>query len=275
VISGTPTASGTFSFTVKVTDAAGGTALRSLQLSVAAGPTSTALSASPGAPIAGQAVTLTATVAAASSAAGVPLPTGPVTFYDGETSLGAATLSSGVARLTTSALAAGAHVLLAVYGGDGNYAPSTSAPLGLTVAPALYQFTGFLSPLATAGTVEQPSTSGAQRFGSALPIKWQLRDASGAILTSLSTTRLMQAYLLSTTYPSPACAGPPSATAVPLVLYMPTAGATGNSTFRFDSKNQQFVFNWDTSSGVTTGCWEIVLQLADGSRARATVVPLK
>jgi hypothetical protein len=271
VVSGTPTASGTFSFTVKVTDAAGGTALRSLQLSVAAGPTTTALSASPGAPIAGQAVTLTATVSAASSAAGVPLPTGPVTFYDGETSLGAAALSSGVARLTTSALAAGAHVLLAVYGGDGNYAPSTSAPLGLTVAPALFQFTGFLSPLATAGTFDSPSLSGAQRFGSALPIKWQLRDASGVILTSLSTTRLLSAYLLSPT--NATCSG--QRTGAPLLLYSPTAGATGNSTFRFDSKNQQFIFNWDTSSGVTAGCWEIVLQLADGSPLRATVVPLR
>ena len=149
---------------------------------------------SPAAPLAGQPVTLTATVAAATSGAGVPLPGGQVTFFDGETSLGAASLSGGAASITVTTLAAGPHVLLAVYGGSATFAPSTSAPRVVTVAAAYYQFTGFLSPLATAGeSVASPSLSSAQRLGGAVPIKWQLRDATGAILTGISTTRLLQA----------------------------------------------------------------------------------
>jgi len=57
------------------------------------------------------------------------------------------------------------------------------------------------------------------------------------------------------------------------MLYSPTSGAAGGSTFRFST--DQFVFNWDTSKGATKGCWEIVLQLDDGSPSRATIVKLK
>jgi titin len=62
-------------------------------------------------------------------------PTGSVTFKDGTTVLGTKTLSSGKATLTTSTLAAGTHSITAVYGGNADFAGSTSRVLIQTVNP--------------------------------------------------------------------------------------------------------------------------------------------
>src|SRR6266481_2458560 len=81
----------------------------------------------------GQAVTFTATV---KPAAGSGTPTGTVTFNDGATVLGPGTLSGGTATLTTSGLGAGVHSITAIYGGDANFASSTSPALMQTVSKA-------------------------------------------------------------------------------------------------------------------------------------------
>ncbi|MGF7179359.1 Ig-like domain repeat protein [Tunturiibacter psychrotolerans] len=57
-------------------------------------------------------------------------PTGTVTFLDGSTTIGTATLnSSGVAVFPTLSLASGTHIITASYAGDNNTAPATSAPV--------------------------------------------------------------------------------------------------------------------------------------------------
>ncbi len=56
-----------------------------------------------------------------------------VTFYNGSKSLGTGTLSSGTATLKTSFSTAGTLSLTATYGGDSNYASSTSSALSITV----------------------------------------------------------------------------------------------------------------------------------------------
>jgi hypothetical protein len=63
-------------------------------------------------------------------------PTGNVTFKEGNTVLGVRPLSGGVATLMISAggLSAGMHTIMAVYGGDANFHPGTSAPFVQTVA---------------------------------------------------------------------------------------------------------------------------------------------
>lgn len=96
--------------------------------------TVTALTSSATAPTAGQSVTLTANV---SSVAGPPTG-GAVQFRDGATNLGApvTVTSSGVAVLTTSALAVGAHSITAQYSGAANFAASASAAVTVTVQPA-------------------------------------------------------------------------------------------------------------------------------------------
>ena len=85
----------------------------------------------------GQIVTLSATV--------TPAATGKVTFYDGTTILGIATLSNSVATLATTALPSGRRSVRAYYGGDaGNPAAgSATLPLQVTSAPS----GGFLAPV--------------------------------------------------------------------------------------------------------------------------------
>lgn len=75
---------------------------------------------------ASQSVTFTVTTAAGA--------TGTVTFHDGSTILGTATINvAGVATFTTSNLTTGTHTITATYGGDSNYAAATSAPLNQVV----------------------------------------------------------------------------------------------------------------------------------------------
>jgi hypothetical protein len=69
-------------------------------------------------------ITLTATI---NSGAGAP--TGTVTFLDGSTALGMATLTGGTAMFTTSSLAAGTHTITVAYGGDQNFLGAVSSPL--------------------------------------------------------------------------------------------------------------------------------------------------
>jgi len=92
--------------------------------------TATSLVASPNPVIFDQALTLTATVQGSGTAA----LTGWVTFLNGSTVLGVATIDiSGIAILSTSSLAAGSYRLTAQFAGNGNYLASTSAGVSIEV----------------------------------------------------------------------------------------------------------------------------------------------
>jgi cyclophilin family peptidyl-prolyl cis-trans isomerase len=93
--------------------------------------TTTSLTSSLNPSESGDEVTFTATV---TTSAGTGTPTGTVTFEDGGTTLGTGTLDgTGTATFSTPGLDAGTHSITAVYGGDGNFAASTSAALTQTV----------------------------------------------------------------------------------------------------------------------------------------------
>ena len=130
-----------------------------------------------------------------------------------------------------------------------------------------YNFVGFLSPLSPAGSVATPSFSGSVNQGSAVPLKWELFDSSGNVISNLSSVTSIVAC------PSSGPTAPPGAPCV--LLYSPTTGAKGKSTFRFSSP--QFIFNWDTSStiGSVAGFFTVEVQLNDGSPARATTIQFK
>jgi hypothetical protein len=117
----------------------------SVQVTVAKGSSTTAITASPATPVVGQPYTLTATVGVGTANAAVVLArsksvvhaaasssqptTGSVQFMDGTTVLGTeavtSTTSSGVATYSGTATT-GTHNFTAAYSGDQNYAASTS-----------------------------------------------------------------------------------------------------------------------------------------------------
>jgi hypothetical protein len=243
--------------------------------------TTTTLAASPTTIGLGQSVTLTATVAGPTASL---VPAGTVTFKDGATTLGSSTLAAGVATFSTTSLVAGSRSLAATYNGDAspsNYAASTSSTVTVTVKQP-YKFTGFDTPLTTAGTLASPTNSGTWSYSRVLPVKWKLTDASNKNVTSISSTKVLAAWWAGAT--CPATANPPAIpdpvptdlTKLPaglVILYSPTAGAAGGSTFRSGSTG--FIFNWDaTKSPYGAGCYWIRLQLDDLSPEKVTKVLL-
>jgi hypothetical protein len=105
-------------------------------VTVSPAATTVALTSSANPAAAGQAVTFTATVAAVAPVAGVP--TGMVTFKDGDVVLGVVPVSpfSGVAALRTTFAAAGGHAITAVYSGNATLLGSAQALTENVNAPA-------------------------------------------------------------------------------------------------------------------------------------------
>lgn len=111
------------------------------------GSTTTAVASSTNPSVFGQQVTFTATILVTAPASGTP--SGTVTFKDGGTTLGTGTLSAGSATYQTATLSGGGHTITAVYGGNTNFATSTSPGLTQTVD---YTITVSAAP-AAGGTV--------------------------------------------------------------------------------------------------------------------------
>jgi hypothetical protein len=110
---------------------------------------------------------------------------------------------------------------------------------------------GFLSP------IQNPPGVNTGKPGSQYPIKWQLKDASGRFISDLSTVAAV-AYQSDGSPPScnfAAATGP----------FTPLP--TGGTVLRYDSTNNQFVYNWTTPS--TPGCYVFQVTLTDGTNHQA------
>ena len=141
-------------------------------------------SANPGK--AGSPLGLTATVGGAG--AGSPAPTGTVTFYSGNSSLGSAELSNGTANLTTSKLTPGKDSITAAYLGDANYAALSSSAL-----------TEVVDKIAAA--IRLVSSANPGKVESAIKFTASVTDASGispaGIVTFYAGTRSLGSATLS------------------------------------------------------------------------------
>ena len=80
-------------------------------------------------------------------------------FLDNGVSLGSATVSAGVARLSIIFKVLGSHPLMAAYSGDGQFAPSASAAMVQTVCPAAATCPTALSLTATPNPVSVGATA--------------------------------------------------------------------------------------------------------------------
>ncbi len=146
---------GNFSVTVSVQEISGTTCQNLMASSTVqvTGPAKVAsvtnLSAAPNPAIAGQSVMLTATVSPA-------VATGTITFSDGSTSLGNATLSAGSATLPAT-FAFGNHTLTAAYSGSSTYAASISAGLNVQVNATVGATTTSLTAAPASQVLGSPS----------------------------------------------------------------------------------------------------------------------
>ena len=165
-----------------------GDASPSINQVVAKAATTTTLTSSPNPSLAGQSVTLTATVSV--TAPGDGTPSGTVNFRAGTSSIagcGAVSLAAGQATCTTT-FAATATNLNGVYSGDGNFATSTSPNFTQTVTSN--QFTASVSPTAVQPSTTQaftiPLTSGAASTSKAQNARISI--PAGFAVTSITGT---------------------------------------------------------------------------------------
>jgi autotransporter-associated beta strand protein len=157
----------------------------------------TTLSASPASFTSGQTITLTATVAAAGSSSSVT-PTGTVEFFNGSTSLGTATLSGGVATLSSVSLTA-TSALTATYDGDSNYDGSTSAAVTVSLVQTS---TTTVTTAPNPSFVGQPVTlAAAVASGTGVPTGTVMFLAGGIPLGTVELDSTGSAILTVTTLP--------------------------------------------------------------------------
>jgi hypothetical protein len=138
-------------------------------------------------------------------------------------------------------------------------AGNTTSPDPSVSYLVIYNFKGFQSPLQPAvmlnppnpATPPQPSDSGSFTTGTTIPIAWQLQDFANGNHSELTTLTSIVAI------PNPACAG--IASGAGTILYNAT---TGQAAFSYDTLNNRFVFNWDTT-GTSPGCYNLVVNTND------------
>jgi hypothetical protein len=146
----------------------------------ASATTTTVVSSTP-LPALGEPITFTATVSP--SPAGPGMPTGMVTFEDGQTVIGQVPLnSSGVATITRSNLAAGFHAIKATYASDTTFAASTGQ---LTLGPTVQFVATTASAIESAGHISiNVSRSGDTSSGAT--VDYSTSDTAGANCSTIS-----------------------------------------------------------------------------------------
>ena len=140
----------------------------SVTLVVNQAATNIVLSIAPNSSVAGQSVTMSATVLATCSSGSCAAgdATGTVTFKDGSNPIGTATVANGFASFQTSSLQVGTHSLTASYSGDNNYLASGGAG-SLIVDPAAPTLTAISPTAGTQGTTVQVTLAGTNFTSSA------------------------------------------------------------------------------------------------------------
>ena len=116
--------------------------------------------------------------------------------------------------------------------------------IAFTPDAAGYNFSGFDRP------VDAPPAVNTGRAGQAFPLKWQLTDQAGEVVSSLDA-------ISSITYQTADCAEPDVATSLPM-----TATPKGRSGLKFDNKKGEFKFEWESPK--TPGCYKLSLALDSG-----------
>jgi hypothetical protein len=108
----------------------------------------------------------------------------------------------------------------------------------------VYNFIGFLPPIPNDG-------SGLFKLGSTIPVKFQLTDANGAVVSTAVATLTVQMLSNNTLVGTPI-----DATA--------SGNADVGNLFRFDGTSGQYIYNLSTKP-LSTGTWQLQVSLDDGT----------
>lgn len=120
---------------------------------------------------------------------------------------------------------------------DGNDAFTT-----VTVHVRSYVFSGFLSPIRTLPMINDGKVK------STIPIKWQLRDKlTGTLISDLGVVAAIRV----------------ASTPCPTTPNVCDVTPTGGTMLRYDTKNNQYVYNWLTPS--QPGLYVVSVHFTDGS----------
>jgi subtilase family serine protease len=202
-----------------------------LNLTVNPAATTASVSASPNPVPANQQVSLSVTIGSQSNSK--QGPTGTVTFKDGSTSIGTANVTpagatttvgaSGTAVLTTTFATTSTHSLTAVYGGDPNYATSTSSAFSLGVGQTTTTtVTGSPTSISSGGSVTLTATVAGTGTGASPMGTVQFMNGTTALGTAQTCTAVTGAT-------------PPTCTATlmtTLAFLAPPAGPNRIPSFR-------------------------------------------
>src|SRR6266516_3457643 len=125
---------------------------------------------------------------------------------------------------------------------------TSSAPVTRNVQ-VVFDFVtgGFLPP------IMNPPQVNSANLGSNIPIKWQLKDASGNFISDVKTVKDVFYQSANCDFTEPFG----SMNALP----------SGGTVLRYDTKTNQFVYNWSTPT--TSGCYVFTLELTDGTQHQA------
>ena len=120
----------------------------------------------------------------------------------------------------------------------------------VTVGPPRYEvryaFSRFLAP------VDNPPVVNIATAGRTIPVKWQLRTASGAPIRSLAAVRKVTVSVID-------CANRPSDP-------LPDVPASGGSGLTYDTAGEQYQFNWVTQRSWAGTCRRLTVELDDGTK---------
>ena len=201
----------------------------------------------------GQAVTFTATISPLAA-------TGTVTFTDGATVLGTASLISGTTVYTNSNLSVGSHTISVTYDGNNSYAGATSQPVTQVVNPGTTGLNLTSSPnpskvgqsVTFTSTVNPPSASGVVSFtldgNTTIPV-----TLSGGMATYITNTLTAGSHSIASTYSGDASYNSSSSSVITQVVNLNTSSLSLTSSVNPSKVGQSVTFTATVSPAAASG----------------------
>lgn len=210
--------------------------------------TTTVITSTANPSILGASVTLAVSVTPSS---GSGTPTGTVTFSDGSTTLATVPLTNGQATFASSTLAVGSHSITVAYSGDSNFQAST----GRLSQSVQYEPVGAACDGAAGHQILQPIDPGGTsvfKQGQTVPVKFRVCDANGV---SIGSAGVVSSFLLTQTV---------SGTVTTNVEDIVDTN-NPDTAFRWDSTDQQWIFNISTQNLAANSTYIYTITLNDGT----------